>query len=155
MPVMKNGIVVLFLSVGLSSCFLFSKYRRTDFTYNEGPQTFSIPVVVPKGFTKEKTEVDSSGNTILSYSYKNNAFFYVAHVVDTSVQIQPIAEDDHIPRLFTETGAIIYKGMDKGLYWREIRQNDIWVGYRFVPPEWESRFDSATNYAVVHPIKKD
>lgn len=150
---MKNGTVVLFLSVALCSCFLSSKYRRTDFTYNEGTQTFSIPVVVPKGFIKEKTEVDSSGNTILSYTYKNKAFFYVAHIVDTSVQIQPFAAEDHIPRLFTETGAIIYKGMDKGLFWREIRQNDIWVGYRFVPPEWESRFDSATDYAVVQRLK--
>lgn len=155
MPVMKNGTVVLFLSMALSSCFLISRYRRTEFMYNEGAQSFSIPVVVPKGFTREKTEVDSSGNTILSYTYKNNAFFYVAHMVDTSVQIQPMAAEDHIPRRFTLTGGLVYKGMDKGLYWREIRQNDIWVGYRFVPREWESRFDSATNYAVVHPVKKD
>jgi hypothetical protein len=152
---MKNYALILFLFAVLNSCFLFSKFKRTDFTYDEGSQLYSIPIVVPRGYNKERTEVDSSGNTILSYSYPNEALFYVAHIEDSSLQIQPIAEQDNIPHLATGTGAVIYKGMDADhLLWREVRQNDLRVGYRSVPKEWESRFDSATNYAVIHPLKK-
>ena len=151
---MKNYAIILFLFSLLNSCFLFSKYKRTDFTYDVGAQAFAIPIVVPKGYNRERTEVDSSGNTILSYTYGNNAVFYVAHMEDTSVQIQPISEEDNIPRAASTTGALIYKGIDTNhLLWREIRQNDLRVGYRFVPRELESRFDSATNYAAVHLLK--
>lgn len=154
MPVMKKYAILLFLFSLLNSCFLFSKYRRTDFTYDVGAQSFAIPIVVPKGYSRERTEVDSSGNTILSYTYGNNAIFYVAHMEDTSVQIQPIPEPENIPRIALETGAVIYKGIDADqLLWREIRQNNLRVGYRFVPRELESRFDSATNYAVVRLLK--
>ncbi|MGN6402169.1 MAG: hypothetical protein ACTHMD_17045 [Flavisolibacter sp.] len=149
-----KSVVILFLCATLSSCFLFSKYRRTDFTYNEGSQSYTIPVVVPKGFVKERTEVDSSGNTILSYVYKNNALFYIAHLEDTAAQVQPIAEDENQPRISLMTGALVYKGLDSfNLYWREVRRNDLRFGYRFVPKEWEIRFDSATNYGMVQRLK--
>ena len=153
MIIMKS-VVILFLCATLSSCFLFSKYRRTDFTYNEGSQSYTIPVVVPKGFVKERTEVDSSGNTILSYVYKNNALFYIAHLEDTATQVQPIAEDENQPRINLMTGALVYKGLDSfNLYWREVRRNDLRFGYRFVPKDWEIRFDSATNYGIVQRLK--
>lgn len=156
MRAMKSGTLILFLVTVAGSCFLASKYKRTDFTYDAGAQSFTIPIVVPKGYTRERTEVDSSGNTILSYSYPNQAVFYVAHMEDTSVQIQPIKEENNLPGMAPATGAVIYKGMDRDhLLWREIRQNDLRVGYRFVPKEWESRFDSATNYAAAHPLKKN
>jgi len=154
MMIMKKVTGILFLCIVLSSCFLFSKYRRTDFTYNEGSQSYTIPIVVPKGFVTEKTEVDSSGNTILSYVYKNNALFYIAHLEDTSTQLQPIEENKNEPRINLTTGALVYKGVDStNLYWREIRRNDLRFGYRFVPKEWEVRFDSATNYGIVQRLK--
>ncbi len=151
---MKSSFVIVF-SMAISSCLL-SKYRRTDFTYNEGAQSYTIPIVVPKGFSKEKTEVDSSGNTILSYTYGNHALFYVAHVVDTSLQIQSLVRADNLPQVYRPTGAVVYKGVDSGhLFWREIRQNNLWVGYRFVPKDWENRFDSATNYALIQSFRKN
>jgi hypothetical protein len=149
-----KSVVILSLCIILSSCFLFSKYRRTDFTYNKGLQSYAIPVVVPKGFVKERTEVDSLGNTILSYVYKNNALFYIAHLEDTTTQVQPIAESENQPRVNSITGALVYKGLDSfNLYWREVRRNDLRFGYRFVPKEWEVRFDSATNYGIVQRLK--
>lgn len=151
---MKKVTAILFLSAALSSCFLFSKYKRTDFTYNEGSQSYTIPVVVPKGFVREKTEVDSSGNTILSYVYKNHALFYIAHLEDTTTQVQPISENENEPRINLTTGALVYKGVDSvNLYWREIRRNSLRFGYRFVPKKWEVRFDSATNYGIVQRLK--
>lgn len=151
---MRVITILIVLSLCLSSCFLFSKYKRTTFTYNKENQSYSIPIVVPKGYIKERTEVDSSGNTILSYTYDSGALFYIAHLEDTTTQLQPIAEKDNIPRVALNTGAVIYKGLDSThLFWREIQQNNFRVGYRFVPKELEHRFDSATNYAVVHPLK--
>src|SRR5215217_882287 len=138
---------ILFFTVSLSSCFLFPKYRRTNFTYTEGGHSYFIPIVVPKGYVRERTEVDSSGNTILSYFYDSKASFYVAYLVDTATNLQPIIEEENIPRVAITTGAFIYKGMDADmLYWREIRKDNLRVGYRSVPRELESRFDSATNY---------
>jgi hypothetical protein len=156
MVVMKKFTTILFLWVVLNSCFL-SKYKRTNFTYSEGSQSYSIPIVVPKGFAKERTEVDSSGNTILSYFYEKKAgkaFFYIAHMVDSSTQLQPIIEEEHIPQVRLGTETLVYKGLDKeNLYWREVRKGELRVGYHSVPKHLESRFDSATNYAIVHPLK--
>lgn len=154
MMMMKKNLLFLFLTIAFSSCFLFSKYRRTEFSYDEGSQTHTIPIVVPKGFEKERTEVDSSGNTILSYTYKNKVLFYVAHLNDTNTHLQPINDSDNIPRIDLATGALVYKGLDsEHLYWREVRRNDLRFGYRFVPKELESRFDSVTNYGMIQKLK--
>jgi hypothetical protein len=149
---MKIYLVLIGLSFALSSCFLFSKYKRSSFAYNQNGDTYSIPVIIPKGYKKERTEVDSSGNTILTYSY-GPELFYMAYMADTSSFVHPIDELINIPRLYEPTGAFVYKGMDSmHLYWREVRQNKLRTGYRNVSPEKEVRFDSATNYFMVHPI---
>lgn len=150
MTLMKKSLVILCIATGVSSCLVFSPYTRTGFTYNQGARTYTLPVVVPRGFTREKTEIDSSGNTILSYTYGNGAWFYVAHLEDTTAQLQAIPEGESWPQIFLPNGALVFKGMDSAhLYWREIRRKDLRFGYRFVPGAWESRFDSATNYGMV------
>ena len=150
---MKKLTAILFLFVTTGSCIL-SKYKRTNFTYNDDSVSYSIPIVVPKGFTKERTEIDSMGNTILSYSYGDKTLFYVAHLQDTATRLQPIIEEQHIPHVALSTGALVYKGVDAdNQYWREIRRKDLRVGYRSVPRELESRFDSATNYAILQKFK--
>lgn len=143
--------MLIFLSASLSSCFLFPKYKRSSFTYNDNSITYSFPVIIPKGYTRERTEVDSSGNTILTYSY-GPELFYMAYMADSSSYVHPIDEMINIPRLYEPTGALVYKGMDSShLYWREVRQNKLRTGYRNVSGEMEARFDSATNYFMVHP----
>ena len=150
---MKKLTAILFLFIVPGSCFL-SKYKKTNFTYNDESLSYSIPIVVPKGYTKERTEIDSMGNTILSYTYKDKMLFYVAHLQDTGTQLQPIIEEQHLPHVALSTGALVYKGVDKdNRYWREIRRKDLRVGYRSVPKEMESRFDSATNYAILQQFK--
>jgi hypothetical protein len=149
---MKIYLALLILCTALNSCFLFSKYKRSTFTYNENGSTYSVPVIIPKGFSKERTEVDSSGNTILTYSY-GPELFYMANMADTSTYVFPIDELINIPRLYEPTGALVYKGMDSThLYWCEVRQNKLRTGYRNVSSEKEVRFDSATNYFMVHPV---
>ena len=141
-----------FLSFSLVSCSLLSKYRKTAFTYTSGGKSFSIPILVPKGYTRERTEVDSSGNTRLEYFYGGKTYFYVAHLEDTTALLLPIAEDANIPHV-SRTGALIYKGQDaEQLFWREIRKGDLRVGYRYVPVSREARFDSATNFAAFRPL---
>jgi hypothetical protein len=149
---MKIYLALLILCTALNSCFLFSKYKRSTFTYNENGSTYSVPVIIPKGFSKERTEVDSSGNTILTYSY-GPELFYMANMADTSTYVFPIDELINIPRLYEPTRALVYKGMDSThLYWREVRQNKLRTGYRNVSAEKEVKFDSATNYFMVHPV---
>ncbi|HEX2608681.1 MAG TPA: hypothetical protein VHK91_14940, partial [Flavisolibacter sp.] len=146
---MKRITGIFLLGAALASCSLAGKFRKSEFTYTEGTIEQSIPILIPKGYTSEKTEVDSSGNTILTYRYKDNSIFYIAHLADTSVQLQPFIESQNIPRVALQTGAWVFKGIDReDLFWREIRNQTIWTGYRFVPSETEARFDSATNYVA-------
>src|SRR6478672_12699831 len=134
---MKIYMALLMLCTALNSCFLFSKYKRSSFTYNENGSTYSVPVIIPKGFTKERTEVDSSGNTILTYSY-GPELFYLAYMSDTSSAIHAIDETINIPRFYKPTGALVYKGMDSlHRYWREVRQDKLRSGYRNVSGEME------------------
>lgn len=150
---MKKIVILLFLSFGLSSCFLFSKYRKTTFNYSHEGQSYSLPLLVPKGYTKEKSGTDSAGNTLLEYYYGGKTFFYAAYLADTAISVQPIIKEDNMPQLNIK-GAVIYKGIDANdLFWREVRKKNIRVGYRYVPQLVEGRFDSATNFAAVQVVK--
>ena len=149
---MKIFLLFILMATVFNSCFLFPKYRRSYFTYNDSSQTYSIPVIIPKGYKRERTEVDSSGNTILTYSYGSEQF-YIAHMADTASDVYLIDEAANIPRLYEPTGSLVFKGMDSlQRYWREVRQDKWRAGYRNVSPEKEVRFDSATNYFMVHPV---
>jgi hypothetical protein len=149
---MKKIAFTLFLCVSLSSCFLFSPYRKVDFTYQDGSASKTVTMVVPKGYRKSESIKDSLGNTVRLFSYRK-ARFYLGYLVDTNTTIQPIIEGDNIPRISLTTGALIYKGMDaEEEFWREVRQKHLVAGYQHVPKSRETRFDSATNYLVVWPV---
>ena len=151
---MKPTIFLFFTSLFLASCFLQKPYKMETFSFTDKGVSHSYPVVVPRGYKKKFTTVDEAGNNIITYNYKNGSVFYLAHMADTSKDMQPLDEKENIARISLHTGALIYKGMDKNyLYWREVRQKNFKSGYRFVMGEDEERFDSATNYLVVWPMK--
>jgi hypothetical protein len=140
----------LFLML-LASC---SRYRQESFQFIEGGQSRNTTVVVPKGYREMKTTSDSAGNTIRTYRYPNGSYYYVARMTDTLSLVQEISEKENIPLRSMHTGALIYKGLDPNdKYWREVKQKHYRVGYQFVPKNREARFDSATNYAVIWPLK--
>ena len=146
-------LVVVLLSSLFSSCFLFPKYKRTSFSYTSNGQAKTIPVLVPRGYHKQTLETDSAGTIIQQYNY-GNSLFYIAYLQDTGKAIQPIIEEENIPRVAEATGAWVYKGMDSAsLLWREVRNGKIRVGYRFVPKALEERFDSATNFSLVRAVE--
>jgi hypothetical protein len=156
MTVMKRITVILFLLVVLSSCFLSSQYRKTTFMYSTGSKFYSIPIIVPKGYTKERTEVDSSGNTILSYTYGEKTTFYVAHLEDSSKQLQPIDKKQNKQQIDSVTGLVMYKGLDSNaLFWKEIQGQNFRTGYRYVPKSSENKFDSAANYCALQTITRN
>ena len=151
---MKRILFLFFISLFLTSCFLQKPYKTETFSFEKNGTSYSYPLVVPRGYKKKLISVDESGNNIVTYSYKNGAVFYLAHMADTSIAMQPLEVQDNIARQSHHTGALIYKGMDGNyLYWREVRQKNFKSGYRFVNGDEEERFDSATNYLVVWPMK--
>ena len=151
---MKQYFFLLFTSLFLTSCFLQRDYRKETFSFEKNGASYSYPFVVPGGYKKKMISVDEAGNNIITYSYKNGAVFYLAHMADTSVDMQPLDVHENIARQSLHTDATVYKGMDKNyLYWREVRQKNFKAGYRFVNGEEEERFDSATNYLVVWPME--
>jgi hypothetical protein len=152
---MKQIVVLALVSIFLASCFLVKPYRVENFSFTSGNTNYSVPLVVPRGYSKKWVSQDSSGNNILTYQYKDGSIFYLAHVKDTSVDLQPLEWSENIARQSHHTGALIYKGMDKDhLFWREVRQKNFRSGYRFVNGDEEYRFDSATNYLVVWEVGK-
>jgi hypothetical protein len=151
---MKRFFFLLFTSLFLASCFLQKDYRKETFSFEEKGVSHSYSLIVPRGYKKKFTSVDTTGNNIITYIYKNGAIFYLAHMADTSVDMQPMDEHENIVRQSHHTDALVYKGMDElYLYWREVRQKNFRAGYRFVDGDNEERFDSATNYLVVWPMK--
>ena len=151
---MKRVLFLFFTSLFLASCFLQKDYRKETFSFEDKGVSHSYSLVVPRGYKKKFTSVDEAGNNIITYSYKNGAIFYLAHMADTSVDMQPMNEQDNVARQSLHTDALVYKGMDElHLYWREVRQKNFRAGYRFVHGDEEERFDSATNYLVVWPMK--
>jgi hypothetical protein len=128
-----------------------SPYRRSVFTYTDNGESISLPIIIPKGSKKEEQKTDGSGNTIKTYKY-GNAVFYVAHLKDTAVELQPIIRSWNIPRK-SSSGAVVFKGQDANdLFWREVRRQQYRFGYQYVPGAAEYKFDSATNYAIAMPL---
>jgi hypothetical protein len=136
----------LLLLVLLSSCFLLRDLKRERFTYNVNGQVRTLHLQVPRGFDREKVEVDSAGNTAKFYNYSNGTVYYVAHMVDTARQYQYINYGKNMP-LEHINGGWIYKGMDSTeRYWREIRVGAYKFGYTNVPRSREGDFDEALNW---------
>ena len=143
----------LLLLVLLSSCFLLRDLKRERFTYNANGQARTLVVQVPRGFDREKLEVDSAGNTTKFYNYSNGTVYYVAHLVDTARQLQFINYGINMP-LEHINGGWIYKGQDStGRYWREIRVGPYKYGYRAVPRLQEGDFDEALNWSSLQQAK--
>lgn len=149
---MKKIICLLLLSTGLYSCFLFKEFRAETFAYNN-KQSKVIPVIVPKGFSRSNITIDSLGNTQKFFQYGGNAFLYIAFLKDTSIALQPIKMNEHIPKAAL-SGGIFYKGIDSTYkYWREIRQKNFRVGYKNVKGADEGVFDSAINFIHLQHLK--
>jgi hypothetical protein len=151
---MRSVIALVFVAVILASCFSRNPYRIENFSYNQGGVNHSVPVVIPKGYNKKWTTIDEAGNTILSYTWRNGPLLYMAHMADTSFDMQPIYMPENMPRISHHNGSLIYKGIDEDLlFYREVRQKNYRMGYRWVNRDEEFKFDSATNYLVVWPLE--
>ena len=139
-------MLLLLVMIGLTSCFLFKDYRKKQFVYQQAGRTTTVPIIVPKGYTKAE-RIDTAGISLQTFSYPSGAFLYAAYLTDTTVRLQAINDSLHQP-LFHRLGGTVYKGQDqKDLWYREIRQGNLRFGYRNVPGIMEVEFDSATNYA--------
>jgi hypothetical protein len=148
-------ISILFL-LFLSSCFLFRKsFRKSEFNYTSGGQSFSTPLRLPAGYSDVRTLTDDAGNQQKFYYYPGGAFFYIAKLnVDTIYKVE-IDKDTYryvdttmnIPDLHP-LGGLIYKGQDHRLqFWREIHIDKFRIGYHHANREMAIYLDSATNFA--------
>ena len=93
------------------SCSPYRGLRKQTFHYINQHQNHSLPVLVPKGYTRSNLEKDSAGNQIQYYFYLNGAQLYFARITGKK-EIQPIDTTTNIPRLHP-LGGLIYKGMDE------------------------------------------
>ena len=150
---MKKITLIVFLWTGLGACLAENKFRKTDFMYSSDSRSYRMSIIVPKGYTRERTEVDSSGNTILSYLYEAKAIFYVAHLEDTSTRLQPLKKGRDTSRIDSATGMVVYQGQDTvSVFWKEARMQNFCTGYRNVSQRSKSRFDSAVSYCAAQAL---
>ncbi len=139
---MKNALLI-FLCTMLLAC---SPFRRTTFTYTNAGENFSLPVIVPKGFSKQTNYRDSLGNQIHGFDYKDGAFYYVAFVADSNSFIQALDTSVHFPQMLS-SGGKAYKSADSAFkFWREVHNKNLRAGYRYVYGDKEFVFDSASTH---------
>ncbi len=139
-------IILAILITVASSCTLFNGFRKQTFTEGDGN---SFKILVPKGWSNVAVNREADGTFEKVYRYSNGTSFYVSNTDKPFTPNKIIDTARHIP-LQSPTGGLIYKGVMPGLlYWREIQQNNFRFGYRNVPVELESRFDSAVNYSAL------
>ena len=139
--------LVLFLSIGFASCFLFKDYKRKELTYVQNGQSQTVSILVPKGYVKEEAK-DTAGIYLHSFQYPGGATLYAAYLNDTTYELQSFNKSLHQPLELLQ-GGLVYKGQDStDLFYRELRQGNFRFGYRNVSSANEVFFDSATNYAA-------
>ncbi len=139
-------LLFLFFIV-FSSCGLFKEFKKREFKYGLAAENFKL--IVPKGWRGEEVQLDSAGYKEQYFYYRGNTTLYFVRAADTAKYYQVFDTSTNIP-LVHPSGGLIYKGVDaNGLYWREIRILDFRFGYRNVPTQTETRFDSALNYAAL------
>ena len=136
-------ILLLFISACI---FRKEYYKASQFTFNRNGQAVTVPLVVPKGFTRQE-KADTAGVMLQTFYYPNGAMLYAAFLQDTMMELQPFDKRLHQPHVH-RLGGMVYKGQDADeLFYREIRQGNLRFGYRLVPRSAELLFDSATNHA--------
>lgn len=148
--------ISIFLIIILSSCFLFRKsFKKSDFNYTSGGQSFSMPLRLPAGYSNVSTTTDEAGNQQKYYYYPGGAFFYIAKLDTASIYKVQLDKDTYrfvdttmnIPN-FHPLGGLIYKGQDhRRLFWREIHVDKFRIGYHYADKEMAIYLDSATNFA--------
>ncbi|MGZ8561439.1 MAG: hypothetical protein ACXWV3_07580, partial [Flavisolibacter sp.] len=133
-------ILLLCLVLSLSSCFLFSDFRKRKAAFTTGePSTFQL--LVPKKHSDMERIIDTAGNEMLYYKYSNGAVLYFSRMKDTSTMLQYIDYTMNLPKDLY--GTRFYKGVRDGYYWRESRFGNYKAGYYGVDPEDDGTFDSS------------
>lgn len=147
---MTKSLLICFCVLAIAC----SPFRRTTFTYTDNGQTFTHPVIVPRGYRKVSNHTDSAGNTVQAYDYRNKASYYIAYVKDTNRFVQPLVLSENLPRKYINSEAWMYKGLDPSfLYWKEVHRQHLRAGYVNVGADKEAAFDSASTYVAVMPLK--
>jgi len=140
---------VVFILIVFNSCFLFRDFRRSRFSFSENGRSLPVEVVVPKGYSRTESQIDSAGNQIQYYYYSGGTVLYFALMKDTATELQPINYNLNIPRQLYHT--IYFKGLDSAdHYWRETRFNNYRAGYKNVEEGEDGNFDSSLNYFSRH-----
>ena len=137
------------LTLVCNSCILFSDFKKTQFSFVHDDMNKSVNAVVPKRYSKLENKVDSTGNQVQYYFYKDGAVLYFALMKDTSAQLQLINYDLNIPKELYHT--VYFKGLDSSdHYWRETRFRNYRAGYKNVDKGEDGKFDSSINYFSLH-----
>jgi hypothetical protein len=145
-----RAFILLLISIIFNSCFLFSRLKKTNFSFSENGQDQVVNAVVPKKFNKAETEIDSLGNQVRYFFYPDGAVLYFASLKDTSTQIQAIDYDWNIPKELYHT--VYVKGIDStNRYWRETKFGNYKAGYKNVEGGDDGNFDSSINYFTLRP----
>jgi len=142
---MKPILIILLLAL-LQSCLSQKEHVRRNFSYKDDMGVSrDIPVIVPKGYTRQEIRLLDNGILEQVYHYRNGSLMFFAYMPRGGDYL-PIDTAYHIPQPQYQ-GGIFYKGTGIGEYWwREAQINALRVGYTKVPSDYEWRFDSAVNY---------
>jgi len=137
--------ILILLVAGFASCSLFDGMKKNSFEYKNGE---SLPLFIPKRFSKLKLQTDSAGNRMQVFRNSDGGELYF-YYGDTTKEYFLIDTSMHIAKYYP--GDVqFYKGQDSnnGLFWRESRYGNFRFGYRNVSSDREGWFDSSINYTA-------
>jgi hypothetical protein len=133
---------ILLLAFLLASCGYTGTFRQRDFSFSEGKETKRFVVKVPVGYATEKYVVDTATGKEQYYYYPNGSILYFSSNISWLTENDLMIAAKKIPQI--SEGLISYKGKDSsGLYWKEIRFDNLRIGYSYVPHNDLERFELA------------
>ncbi|HVG43013.1 MAG TPA: hypothetical protein VM888_15480 [Chitinophagaceae bacterium] len=139
-------ILLIALLVVISSCSLFTGFKRDTFSYTANNTAQTLSLKVPAGYSRVENGLDSAGNRQQVYYYASGSVLYFRHTVSLD-DMMGIDTASNKPSQHP-AGGWLYKGFDKkATYWKEYVSDSLRFGYKNVPYGYEAAFDSSINYA--------
>lgn len=142
-------IFCLMFLMMIYSCNPYKALRTDRFSYTENGLKKTLELKVPKGFTKEKNEVDSAGSEKQTFRYANGAELYFMHLASPN-SYPDFDTANHIGKQQLH-GGLFYKEQDAAQrFWREVFVKNFRFGYRHAKiDKQEALLDSALNFVRV------
>jgi len=144
---MRKELIILIIGLICSSCMAQKTIKLINYEHKTGTEKkIKYLMDVPKEGYKDKLIVSGSHETEHRVVYQDSSIIYLTNDEAGSAlnydNIQKISDKQQTGKLFVDTLSL--EGQTKeGLYWKEVKLDEISIGYVNVPPDKKERYEQA------------